>query len=192
MPALLKIPTSPCPEKAERLFNGRAVMLRWGLAVAAVAALLDQISKLLVLGFFGESGCAIHRVAVTFFLDLVLTCNRGVSFGMFNSPGVSSLIFAIAAAVIVVVLTFWLARVRSGFLGIAIGLIIGGAIGNVIDRLRFGAVIDFLYFHAGSWYWPAFNLADSAICLGVAAMLLDGLLLRRDAPQANRGEDVSP
>ena len=76
----------------------------------------------------------------------------------------------------------------GGFLAVAIGLIIGGAIGNVIDRLRFGAVIDFLYFHAGSWYWPAFNLADSAICLGVAAMLLDGLLLRRAAPQANQGK----
>jgi signal peptidase II len=167
-------------------------MLGRGLAVAAATTVLDQITKLVVLGFFGESGCAVHRLAVTSFLDLVLTCNRGVSFGMFNSPGVNSLIFTVAAAIIIIVLTLWLARVRTGFLAVAIGLIVGGAIGNVIDRLRFGAVIDFLYFHAGSWYWPAFNLADSAICLGVAAMLLDGLLLRRDAPQANRGEDVSP
>jgi signal peptidase II len=167
-------------------------MLALGLAVAAIAALLDQVSKLWVLRYFGEAGCANRMMPVTSFFDLVLTCNRGVSFGMFNSPGVNSLIFTVAAAIITVVLTLWLARVRTGFLAIAIGLIIGGAIGNVIDRLRFGAVIDFLYFHAGSWYWPAFNLADSAICLGVAAMLLDGLLLRRDAPQANRGEDVSP
>jgi signal peptidase II len=167
-------------------------MLGRGLAAAAGTTVLDQITKLVVLWFFGESGCAVHRLAVTSFLDQVLTCNRGVSFGMFNSPGVNSLLFTVAATIITVVLTLWLARVRTGFLAIAIGLIIGGAIGNVIDRLRFGAVIDFLYFHAGSWYWPAFNLADSAICLGVAAMLLDGLLLRRDAPQANRGEDVSP
>jgi signal peptidase II len=163
-----------------------------GLAVATIVAVLDQVTKRLVLGYFGEAGCAIHQRAVTPFFDLVLTCNRGVSFGMFNSPGVSSLIFTIAAAIIIMVLMFWLARVRSWFLAVAIGLITGGAIGNVIDRLRFGAVIDFLYFHAGSWYWPAFNLADSAICLGVAAMLLDGLLLQREAPQANRGEDVSP
>ena len=154
--------------------------------------MLDQVSKLVVLRYFGEAGCAIHQQAVTSFLDLVLTCNRGVSFGMFNQPRRQLADLYGAAAVIVIVLTLWLARVRTGFLAIAIGLIIGGAIGNVIDRLRFGAVIDFLYFHAGSWYWPAFNLADSAICLGVAAMLLDGLLLRRDAPQANRGEDVSP
>jgi signal peptidase II len=153
---------------------------------------LDQITKLWVLAFFGEPGCAVHRLVVTSFLDLVLTCNSGVSFGMFSRTGLNSLVFTLAAALIVVVLTLWLGRVRTGFLAVAIGLIIGGAIGNVIDRLRFGAVIDFLYFHVGSWYWPAFNLADSAICLGVAAMLLDGLLLRRAPPQANRGEDVSP
>ena len=89
-------------------------------------------------------------------------------------------------------LVYWLSRIGSTFLAVAIGLIIGGAVGNVIDRLRFGGVIDFLYFHAGSWYWPAFNLADSAICLGVAAMLLDGLLLRR-APSAAKGrEDLQP
>src|SRR5690242_9620087 len=157
------------------------LMLGRGLAVAATAAVLDQISKLTVLRFFDESGCAVHQLQVTSFLDLVLTCNRGVSFGMFNSPGVGSLIFTVCAAIIVLVLTLWLARVRSLFLAIAIGLIIGGAIGNVIDRLRFGAVVDFLDFHVGALHWPAFNLADSAICVGVAAMLLDGLLLRREA-----------
>jgi signal peptidase II len=169
-------------------------MLGLGLAVAIVAALLDQASKMAVLWYFGEAGCASHLVAVTSFFDLVLTCNRGVSFGMFNQlgqTGLNSLIFTALAAVVVVVLVVWLYRVRSAFLAIAIGLIIGGAIGNVIDRLRFGAVVDFLYFHAGAWYWPAFNFADSAICLGVAAMLLDGLLSRRVAPQAKGREDLS-
>jgi len=79
------------------------------------------------------------------------------------------------------VLIYWLSRVESSLLAVAIGLVIGGAIGNVIDRLRFGAVVDFLDFHVGSWHWPAFNIADSAICVGVAVMLLDGLLLRREA-----------
>ena len=169
-------------------------MLGLGLAVAIVAVLLDQASKMAVLWYFGEAGCASHLVAVTSFFDLVLTCNRGVSFGMFNQTGqagLNSLIFTALAAIVVVVLVVWLYRVRSAFLAIAIGLIIGGAIGNVIDRLRFGAVVDFLYFHAGAWYWPAFNFADSAICLGVAAMLLDGLLSRRVAPQAKGREDLS-
>jgi signal peptidase II len=79
------------------------------------------------------------------------------------------------------VLIYWLRRAASPFLAIAIGLIIGGAVGNVIDRLRLGAVVDFLDFHVGAYHWPAFNLADSAICIGVAAMLLDGLLLHRAA-----------
>jgi signal peptidase II len=169
-------------------------MLGFGLAVAAFAVLLDQASKGWVLRYFGEAGCASHSVPVTSFFDLVLTCNRGVSFGMFNQTGqtgLNSLIFTALATVVVVILAVWLYRVRSTFLAVAIGLIIGGAIGNVIDRLRFGAVVDFLYFHAGAWYWPAFNFADSAICLGVAAMLLDGLLSRRVAPQAKGREDLS-
>jgi len=189
------------------------MMLGRGLGVAAAAAILDQISKALVLAFFGEPGCALHRAVVGPFLDLVLTCNPGVSFGLFNRAGVNSLIFSLAAlaiilvlvvwlgrvratflaaVLIIVALVFWLARVRGNLLAVAIGLVIGGAIGNVVDRLRFGAVIDFLDFHLASWHWPAFNLADSAICLGVAAMLLDGVLLRRATPQAKGREDLSP
>ncbi len=168
------------------------MMLGRGLGVAAAAAILDQISKALVLAFFGEPGCALHRAVVGPFLDLVLTCNPGVSFGLFNRAGVNSLIFSLAALAIILVLVVWLGRVRATFLAAAIGLIIGGAIGNVVDRLRFGAVIDFLDFHLASWHWPAFNLADSAICLGVAAMLLDGMLSRRAAPQAKGREDLSP
>ena len=169
-------------------------MVVLGLAVAALVALFDQLSKLWVLRYFGETGCANHLVPVTSFFDFVLTCNRGVSFGMFNQPGEPALgfwVFSVLATVVVLALVVWLFRVRSAFLAIAIGLVVGGAIGNVFDRLRLGAVIDFLYFHAGAWYWPAFNLADSAICLGVAAMLLDGLLLRRAAPQAKGKEDLS-
>ena len=167
-------------------------MLGRGLAVAAATAVLDQATKAMVLASFGASGCSFDRRAVTWFLDLVLICNPGVSFGLLGDAGVNSLFFSGIAALIIVGLGVWLSRVRATFLALAIGLIIGGAIGNVVDRLRFGAVIDFLYFHAGSWYWPAFNLADSAICLGVVAMLLDGMLLRRAVPQAKRREDLSP
>jgi signal peptidase II len=167
-------------------------MLGRGLAVAAIAAALDQASKAMVLAYFGEAGCASHRAVVNAFLDLVLTCNHGVSFGLFDHTGLNAVVFSIGAALVVVLLIFWLSRIRVTFLAIAIGLIIGGAIGNVVDRLRFGGVIDFLYFHLGAWYWPAFNLADSAICLGVTAMLLDGLLLRRAASPAKGREDLRP
>jgi signal peptidase II len=168
------------------------LMLGRGLAVAAIAAALDQLSKIALLWHFHETGCGRHYESVTPFFDLVLTCNQGISFGLFDRAGLNGLVFSIGAALVVLLLIFWLSRIRVTFLAVAIGLIIGGAIGNVVDRLRFGAVIDFLYFHLGSWYWPAFNLADSAICLGVAAMLLDGLLLRRASPPAKGREDLRP
>ncbi len=178
-------------------------MLGRGLAVAVAAAALDQLSKALVMASFGEAGLIGHVVPVTSYFDLVLTRNTGVSFGLLNQTGINSLMFSLAATAIIIVLIFWLRRVQTTFLAVAIGLIIGGAAGNVIDRVRLGGVVDFLYFHlpiaacragGGVWdgCWPAFNVADSAICLGVAAMLLDGLLLRRAPPQTNRGEDVSP
>jgi signal peptidase II len=168
-------------------------MIGRGLGPAISVVVLDQLSKYLVLEHFGEQGCADHREIVTGFFDLVLTCNRGMSFGLFNAgPGLSVPLFSIAAVVIVAVLLFWLSRVRSDLLSSAIGLIIGGAIGNVIDRLRFGGVIDFLYFHLGSWYWPAFNIADSAICAGVFVMLFEGLLARRQGLEAKQEGDRLP
>src|SRR5437868_14069565 len=127
-------------------------MLALGLAVAALAALLDQVSKLWVLQYFGESGCANRMMPVTSFFDFVLTCNRGISFGFFNQPGQPSLgfwIFSVFATLVVLILVVWLYRVHSVFLAIGIGLIIGRAIGNVVDRLRLGAVVEFLYCHVG-------------------------------------------
>ncbi len=156
-------------------------MLARGLAAAAAVAFVDQLSKVAILHIFAGHVLG-NREIVTSFFNLALTYNRGMSFGLFNDgPGVNAFFFSLVAAAIVAVLVYWLRRVASPFLAIAIGLIIGGAVGNVIDRIRLGAVVDFLDFHVGSWHWPAFNLADSAICVGVAAMLLDGLLLRREA-----------
>jgi len=158
-------------------------MLARGLGVAVVVAILDQLSKAAILAHFAGRAFDGERIAP--FFNLVLTFNRGMSFGLFNAAaggaGLDALIFSLAAAAIVAGLVYWLSRVSSPLLAVAIGLIIGGAVGNVADRIRLGAVVDFLDFHIGSWHWPAFNLADSAICLGVAAMLLDGLLLHREA-----------
>jgi signal peptidase II len=168
------------------------MMLGRGLAVAAAAAGLDQISKFALLRHFHETACGRHQQTITSFFDLVVTCNPGISFGLLNRTGVSSLVFSAVAAAITLILIVWLRSVHASFLAAAIGLVIGGAVGNVVDRLRLDAVIDFLDFHIGTWHWPAFNLADSAICLGVAAMLLDGMLARRAAPQAKGREDLSP
>ena len=156
-------------------------MLGRGLATAAAVAIIDQLTKAAVLSHFAGRFSS-DREVVTSFFNLALTYNRGISFGLFNEGvGLNALVFSLAAAAIVGVLVFWLSRVTSPFLGVAIGLIIGGAMGNVIDRIRLGAVVDFLDFHLGTLHWPAFNIADSAICIGVGAMLLDGLLLRREA-----------
>jgi signal peptidase II len=152
-----------------------------GLAAAIAVVVLDQLSKSAVIAFLAGRITERRFVRVTPFFDLVLTYNRGMSFGLFNGTGPGAVVFILVAAVIVAALFYWLRHAARPMLAAAIGLVIGGAIGNVVDRLRFGAVVDFLYFHIGSWYWPAFNLADSAISIGVVAMLLDGLLLHREA-----------
>ncbi len=159
------------------------MILAVGLATAAIVVVLDQLSKAAVLAHFADRTFDVDRV--TPFFNLVLTLNRGMSFGLSNAgPGergaLNAVLFSLAAVIIVAGLIYWLRRVSRPLLGVAIGLIVGGAIGNVIDRIRHGAVVDFLDFHIGYWHWPAFNLADSAICLGVGMMLFDGLLLRRE------------
>jgi signal peptidase II len=149
-----------------------------GLAVAALVIFLDQASKGWIL--HALDGRPPLRIAE--FFNIFLIRNYGVSFGMFNNGGgVNAIAFSLLAAVIVGALLVWLWRAADGVIVLAIGLIVGGAVGNVIDRLRLGSVVDFLDFHIGEWHWPAFNLADSAICVGVGLMLIDGLLRRREA-----------
>jgi len=156
-------------------------MLARGLATAVVVVVLDQLTKAAVLASLA-GGAVGGRATITSFFNLALTYNRGISFGLFNGgAGVNAFVFSVVAAAIVGVLVYWLSRASSPLLAVAIGLIIGGAVGNVLDRIRLGAVVDFLDFHVGGLHWPAFNLADSAICNGVAAMLFDGLVLRREA-----------
>ncbi|HLI22388.1 MAG TPA: signal peptidase II [Stellaceae bacterium] len=155
--------------------------MAFGLIVAVVVVAADQASKAWILSFFASrSGEPIAPVLPIF--NLVLTGNRGMSFGLFNNnDAMNTAVFTVVAAIIVVALLVWLRRAQNGLIRLALGLIVGGAIGNVIDRLARGAVVDFLDFHVGAWHWYAFNLADAAICLGVAALLLDGLLGRPKA-----------
>ncbi len=152
--------------------------LRLGLAVAVLAALADQLTKAWILGHLAPG--AVLRLAP--FLNLVLTWNRGMSFGLFNTNGaLNTAVFTLLAVVIVAALIVWLRRVRAPLLSVAIGLVIGGAIGNVVDRLLRGAVVDFVDFHLGAWHWFVFNLADAAISVGVGLMVIDSLLRKREA-----------
>ncbi len=155
-------------------------MLRLGLAVALVTLVLDQLAKWAALAGLDPGG---PPLPVTPFFNLVLVWNRGVSFGMFNSGGAFApwLLSGLALAV-VVGLVVWLKRSDQLLTGLGLGLVIGGALGNMIDRIRFGAVVDFLDFHLAGYHWPAFNLADAGICVGAVLLLADGLLVRRQQP----------
>lgn len=152
--------------------------MRRGLLVALAVVALDQAVKAWVVAFFAARGTDLVTVLPIF--NLVLTWNRGVSFGLFNGSG-ETLLFAVVAAAIVAALVWWLSRAGTRGLQLAIGLVIGGAVGNIVDRLARGAVVDFLDFHVGTLHWFAFNVADTAICLGVFFIALDGLLGERAA-----------
>jgi len=144
-----------------------------GLAVAAAVIIVDQISKWWILGFVMQPP---QVIPLTPFFNLVLGWNRGISFGFLDSGGwLSAWFLPLAAVAISAVLAVWLYRVRHLRAAVGIGLIIGGAMGNLIDRLQFGAVADFLDFYAWGTHWPAFNLADSAITIGAAVLILDSL-----------------
>ena len=153
--------------------------LRRGLLAAIAVLALDQASKLWLLFVFdiGHRGA----VSVTPFFDLVLAWNTGISYGWFQNEGATGQAILLAVkAVAVIVLAIWMARSQSRLATFALGLIIGGAIGNGIDRLLYGAVVDFAHFHleiSGIRYsWYVFNLADVAIVAGVAALLYDSFL----------------
>jgi signal peptidase II len=150
--------------------------MKLGLAVAAAALVLDQASKVYFYDLLVAGGR--RSIEILPFFNLVTVWNYGISFGMFNNGSASgSIVFVGLALVIVAALLVWLRSIASPFVAAALGLVIGGAIGNVIDRLRFGAVFDFLDFHAAGWHWPAFNVADSAICIGVVLLCIDALFL---------------
>jgi len=155
-------------------------MIRLGLAIAVAILLADQASKMFFLDLVARHSPPV--VEVTPFFNLVQVWNTGVSFGLFQEDSAlrSWTLVAVAAAVLVW-LGLWLRRAQTSLVAVALGAIIGGAIGNIIDRIRFGAVFDFVDLHAFGWHWPAFNLADSAIVVGVGLLLLDSFRPVRQA-----------
>lgn len=151
-----------------------------GIAILVIA--FDQLSKQIVLAHLGYG----ESVRVTDFFDLVLLYNPGAAFSFLAShSGWQRWFFVVLALVISSWLIALIARHQREILQpLAFSLVVGGALGNVVDRIQMGAVVDFLYFHIGSHGWPAFNLADSGICLGVALMILSQLREGRAAKKA--------
>lgn len=149
-----------------------------GLSVALAVVIVDQLSKYLILNYvLGES----MAIAYTPFFNLVRAWNTGVSFSMFNDWGWWGIIGLSALALTIVgFLLHWLYKETDKLMQVSLGFIIGGAIGNVIDRIRLGAVFDFLDFHIGNSHWPAFNVADSFICVGAVIIIIHGVFMGKE------------
>lgn len=116
------------------------------------------------------------------FFNLVEVWNSGVSFGMFRNLAYGQWILSVVSVVITLVMLGWLWRAQSAWMASALSLMIGGAVGNLIDRVRFGAVADYLDFHAFGYHWPAFNITDMAICAGAFLLIADSLLKKTSIP----------
>ncbi len=150
-------------------------LLKW-LWLSLLALILDQISKLAIVG----SMELYQSIPVIPFVNLTYVHNTGAAFSFLSEAGGwQRWFFASLAAVISVVITIWIARLKQHetLLAVALALVLGGAIGNLIDRLAYGYVIDFIDIYVDSWHWPAFNIADSAITIGVVLMLVDSFEL---------------
>jgi signal peptidase II len=159
----------------------RLMRVTRGLVLAILVAMVDQVAKSWLLDRMAHLPRGQTAITVTSFFNIVLAWNRGVSFGLFNNAeALNGFIFSIIAAAVVSALILWLIRAHGDLIAVAIGFVIGGAVGNVIDRMQRGAVVDFLDFHLSDVHFWAFNLADAAITIGVALMLIDSLLGRRE------------
>ncbi len=157
---------------------------RFGLAVALVVCVIDQASKLYLLFVFDLAANGPVRLGP--FFDFVLTRNTGISYGLFQTQGAFGQGVLLAVKLLAVVaLWIWLARAHGRLVALSLGLIIGGAVGNAIDRLAYGWVADFVFFHVSTatwrFEWYVFNLADVAIVAGVIGLLYDSLVGERAA-----------
>lgn len=154
------------------------------LWLAGLVIVVDQITKQLVVRNFE----LFDSVALLPVLNLTRMHNTGAAFSMFS--GLPPAFFVLLSLVVSVGIMIWLRRHPHDqrLTAAALALILGGALGNAIDRATRGYVIDFIDFHLGQWHWPAFNVADSAICIGAACMIIDALLASRARPGKSTDE----
>ncbi len=158
---------------------------RLGALVALITLAFDQATKLYLL--FGYDLPLKEPLVIAPFLELIIVWNRGISYGLLQQHTELGRWALVGVAVLAAVgLGVWLRRATSLVAALAAGLILGGAVGNAIDRIAYGAVFDFVHFHVGSFSWYVFNIADAAIVAGVVGLLYDALVLdKRRGQEAN-------
>lgn len=164
-----------------------SVRARWGYAVACAVVVLDQLTK-----HWASAELSFRQpLPVTSWFDLTLAHNTGAAFSFLaGAGGWQRWFFAVIAIVVSAVMVVWLTRLSRDrvWIGLALGLILGGGIGNLWDRMALGYVVDFISVHYGRWYWPAFNIADSAISLGAVILVLDSFYTTPPASPGKAGE----
>jgi signal peptidase II len=149
---------------------------RIGLTIALVTLALDQASKLWFL--FGYDLRVHQPLVLAPFLEFIVVWNRGISYGLFQQESdLGRWILILLSLAASIWLTLWLWRTHQRFLAASLGLIVGGAVGNAIDRIAYGAVFDFVHIHVGTFSWYVFNVADAGIVAGVIGLLYDSLVL---------------
>ena len=153
-----------------------------GLLLATATFVLDRLTKAWALDIF--AGRETAAIEVTPFFNLALVWNYGISFGMLADHQ-QPLLLTIASLIIVAILLIWLYKNTCRWTAWGLGLVIGGATGNIIDRLMFGAVVDFLDFHVAGYHWPAFNIADSGIFIGVVLLCVSSMFERQKNTEGN-------
>lgn len=159
--------------------------MRFAFLIALGAFIADQVSKAMMLNVFRPPGVtetpffALRMIEVLPFFNLRLAWNTGISFSLFSDSGPTGMYLLVAGQLCIIgVLMWWLRQAETVWMKAGVGLIVGGAFGNIVDRFNHGAVVDFLDFHAAGYHFPTFNLADTAISIGVGCWLLDAYLTR--------------
>ncbi len=155
------------------------------LIISAFVILLHQLAQTWVYDLIENHG---GHIEVLPFFTLVKVWNPGVSFGMFKQLPHGQWLLSALAVTITLILLRWLWRATDKLTAVGLGLVIGGAIGNTIDRLRYGAVADYLDFHAFGHHWPAFNMTDTAICIGVVLLVLKETVWRMSSEQMDKAQ----
>ena len=161
-----------------------------GIAIAIVVMFFDLLSKRVIFAILDkialDQNIENPEIKICDFSSLIRVWNHGVSFGMFSGVENSQIIFCLVQSLILVILVIWLYRNQKPHFSYALGLIIGGALGNVIDRFQNAAVADFLDLHIAQYHWPAFNLADSSVFIGVAILVFDDLIFSKSPNKSKK------